>query len=45
MPFEKKLDHIAKGRPLFITNQDWEFLSKWNNYEKGEPVLEEVLFN
>jgi hypothetical protein len=45
MPFEKKIDYIAKGRPLFIPSQDWEVLSKWSSYEKGEQVLEEGLFN
>jgi hypothetical protein len=45
MPFEKKIDHIAKGRSLYITNQDWAALSKWNILEKGDQVVEEVLFN
>lgn len=40
MPFEKKIDHIAKGRALFIPNQDWEVLLKWSSYEKGEAIFE-----
>lgn len=39
MPIEKKIEHIAKGRPLFITGQEWEILSKWSHLEKGEPVI------
>ena len=39
MPFEKKIELIAKGRPLFVTNQEWEILSKWSNLEKGDSVI------
>jgi hypothetical protein len=39
MPFEKKIDYIAKARPLFISNQDWLLISQWNILEKGEQVV------
>lgn len=40
MPIEKKVNHIAKGRPLYITNEEWKVLSKWSSLEKGEPIIE-----
>lgn len=40
LPFEKRAEFVAKGRPLLISAEEWTYLSGWKKAEKGEEIQE-----